>query len=39
VLPCVDRTLFRQVTSRQADKAVWDHVSDHCPVLVELWIR
>jgi hypothetical protein len=24
---------------RQADKAVWDQLSDHCPVLVERWIR
>jgi len=39
VLPWVDRTSFRQVTYRQADKAVWDQLSDHCPVLVELWIR
>jgi endonuclease/exonuclease/phosphatase family metal-dependent hydrolase len=38
VLPWVDRTSFRQVTYRQADKAVWDQISDHCPVLVELWI-
>jgi len=27
------------VTYRQADKAVWAQLSDHCPVLVELWIR
>jgi hypothetical protein len=39
VLPWVDRTSFRQVTYRQADKGVWDRLSDHCPVLVELWIR
>jgi endonuclease/exonuclease/phosphatase family metal-dependent hydrolase len=39
VVPWVDRTSFRQVTYRQADKAVWDQLSDHCPVLVELWIR
>jgi endonuclease/exonuclease/phosphatase family metal-dependent hydrolase len=39
VLPWVDRTSFRQVTYRQQDKAVWDQLSDHCPVLVELWIR
>jgi endonuclease/exonuclease/phosphatase family metal-dependent hydrolase len=39
VLLWVDRTSFRQVTYRQADKAVWDRLSDHCPVLVELWIR
>jgi hypothetical protein len=39
VVPWVDRSAFRQVTYRQADKAVWDQLSDHCPVLVELWIR
>jgi endonuclease/exonuclease/phosphatase family metal-dependent hydrolase len=39
VLPWVDRSSFRQMTYRQADKAVWDQISDHCPVLVELWIR
>ena len=39
VLPWVDRTSFRQVTYRQADKAVWDRLSDHCPVVVELWMR
>ena len=39
VLPWVDRSSFRQITYRQADKAVWDQLSDHCPVLVELWIR
>ncbi len=39
VLPWVDRTSFRHLTYRQADKAVWDQISDHCPVLVELWIR
>jgi hypothetical protein len=39
VVPWVDRRSFRQVTYRQADKAVWDQLSDHCPVLVELWIR
>ena len=39
VLPWVDRSSFRQVTYRQADKAVWDQLSDHCPVLVGLWIR
>jgi len=39
VLPWVDRTSFRHITYRQADKAVWDQLSDHCPVLVELWIR
>jgi endonuclease/exonuclease/phosphatase family metal-dependent hydrolase len=39
VLPWVDRSSFLQMTYRQADKAVWDQLSDHCPVLVELWIR
>jgi endonuclease/exonuclease/phosphatase family metal-dependent hydrolase len=39
VLPWVDRTSFRHVTYRQADKAAWDQLSDHCPVLIELWIR
>jgi hypothetical protein len=34
-----DRTSFRQLPYRQADKAVWNKLSDHCPVLVELWIR
>jgi endonuclease/exonuclease/phosphatase family metal-dependent hydrolase len=39
VVPWVDRSSFRHITYRQADKAVWDQLSDHCPVLVELWIR
>jgi hypothetical protein len=39
VLPWVDRTSFRHVTYRQADKAVWNQISDHCPVVIELWIR
>ena len=39
VRPWVDRTPFRQVTYRQADKGVWDQLSDHCPVQVELWVR
>jgi endonuclease/exonuclease/phosphatase family metal-dependent hydrolase len=34
----VDRTSFRQITYRQADREVWDNISDHCPVMVELWI-
>jgi endonuclease/exonuclease/phosphatase family metal-dependent hydrolase len=38
VVPWVDRSSFRQVTYRQQDKAVWDQLSDHCPVLVELWV-
>ena len=39
VLPWVDRSSFRQITYRQADKAVWNKLSDHCPVAVELWVR
>jgi endonuclease/exonuclease/phosphatase family metal-dependent hydrolase len=39
VLPRVDRTSFRHITYRQADKAVWNQISDHCPVVIELWIR
>jgi endonuclease/exonuclease/phosphatase family metal-dependent hydrolase len=39
VLPWIDRTSFRHITYRQADKAVWDQISYHCPVLIELWIR
>jgi endonuclease/exonuclease/phosphatase family metal-dependent hydrolase len=34
----VDRSSFRQVTFRQADKPVWDQLSDHCPVVVEMWM-
>jgi endonuclease/exonuclease/phosphatase family metal-dependent hydrolase len=39
IVPWVDRSSFRQVTYRQADKAAWDQLSDYCPVLVELWMR
>jgi endonuclease/exonuclease/phosphatase family metal-dependent hydrolase len=39
VVPWVDRSSFRQVIYRQADKGVWGLISDHCPVFVELWIR
>jgi endonuclease/exonuclease/phosphatase family metal-dependent hydrolase len=39
VVPWVDRSSFHQVTYRQQDKAVWDQLSDHCPVVVELWIQ
>jgi endonuclease/exonuclease/phosphatase family metal-dependent hydrolase len=39
VVPWVDRTSFRHLTYRQADKGDWARLSDHCPVLVELWIR
>jgi endonuclease/exonuclease/phosphatase family metal-dependent hydrolase len=39
VLAWVDRLSFRQNTYRQADKAVWGQLSDHCPVAVELRVR
>jgi endonuclease/exonuclease/phosphatase family metal-dependent hydrolase len=39
VVPWVDRTSFRHITYRQADKGDWARISDDCPVLVELWIR
>jgi len=35
----VDRSSFRQMTFRQADRDNWDRISDHCPVIVELWLR
>jgi endonuclease/exonuclease/phosphatase family metal-dependent hydrolase len=34
----VDRTSFRHVTYRQDEQEVWDKISDHCPVVVELWV-
>jgi len=34
----VDPSSFRQITYRQADKADWDKISDHCPVMVEMWV-
>jgi len=37
-IPFVDRSSFRQITYRQADKADWDKISDHCPIMVELWV-
>ena len=33
----VDRTSFRHVNYRQADKADWSKLSDHCPIMVEMW--
>lgn len=35
----VDPTSFRHVTYRQQDKEVWDKISDHCPVVVEMWVE
>jgi endonuclease/exonuclease/phosphatase family metal-dependent hydrolase len=34
----IDRSSFRQVEYRQADKDDWDLISDHCPVVVEVWV-
>ena len=31
-----DYASFRHVTFRQADKEVWNLISDHCPVVAEL---
>ena len=35
----LDPSSFRHVTYRQQDEGVWDLISDHCPVVVELWIE
>lgn len=35
----LDSSSFRHVTYRQQDKDVWGLISDHCPVVVELWIE
>ena len=34
----VDRTSFRHLPYRHDDRDVWDRISDHCPVMVEMWI-
>ncbi|HSL83243.1 MAG TPA: endonuclease/exonuclease/phosphatase family protein [Thermoanaerobaculia bacterium] len=34
-----ERSSFRHVTFRQADREEWDRISDHCPVVVDLWIE
>jgi endonuclease/exonuclease/phosphatase family metal-dependent hydrolase len=34
----VDRSSFRHVTFRLEDRPVWHLISDHCPVVVELWV-
>jgi hypothetical protein len=39
VLPRVDRSSFRHATCRQADKPVRAQIHDHCPVVVEQWLR
>lgn len=33
----VDVSSFRHMTYRQDDRLVWDKISDHCPVVVEMW--
>jgi endonuclease/exonuclease/phosphatase family metal-dependent hydrolase len=33
-----EHSSFRQVTFRQADREEWDRISDHCPVVVDLWV-
>jgi endonuclease/exonuclease/phosphatase family metal-dependent hydrolase len=35
----VDRSSFRHITYRQADRENWDRISDHCPVSIEMWMR
>mgnify|MGYP001792333391 CR=1 FL=1 len=35
----VDFSSFRQVNYRQQDKDVWDNISDHCPVVIEMWVE
>ncbi len=32
----VDRSTFRQVNFRPADRPFWDRLSDHCPLVIEL---
>ena len=34
----VELTSFRHITFRQADRFAWDRISDHCPVVVDLFI-
>ena len=34
-----DSASFRHVTFRQADKEVWNLISDHCPVVAEFWVQ
>jgi endonuclease/exonuclease/phosphatase family metal-dependent hydrolase len=35
----VEDSSFRHQTFRQQDKTVWRKISDHCPVVVDLWIE
>ena len=34
-----DSSSFRHVTYRPEDEGVWDLISDHCPVVVDLWVK
>jgi hypothetical protein len=34
-----ERSSFRHITFGQADRQVWDRISDHCPVVVEMWVQ
>ena len=34
-----DRSTFRHVTFRQADRKHWDKISDHCPVVIDLVVK
>lgn len=33
----LDRSSFKQLTFRPEDTPVWDQISDHCPLIVEMW--
>ena len=34
-----EQSSFRHLTFRQADRQAWDRISDHCPVIGDLWIQ
>ncbi|MBB6521460.1 endonuclease/exonuclease/phosphatase family protein [Pseudoteredinibacter isoporae] len=34
-----DQASFRHVNFRQADKRKWNKISDHCPIVGELWVE
>ena len=34
-----EQSSFRHFTFRQADRKQWDRISDHCPVIGDLWIE
>ncbi len=35
----LDSSSFLHMTYRPEDEGVWDLISDHCPIVVELWIE